>query len=167
MPQRESQAVDRISLPAPQGYSRGRKTGRYGSNTWLQQSELREVSTVERQVHQLAAGHNVAALVRAGVDERRFAIDGNDVFVPHERESDVDASYLTHVQQNAFSGVTANLLFGLALIPLAIWTSKKFRDRITRSPLIQQVMKDLAGNNLNAAVTFLAILSEFEDERVW
>jgi hypothetical protein len=26
-------------------------------------------------------------------------------------------------------------------------------------------MKDLAGNNLNAAVTFLATLSEFEDER--
>jgi hypothetical protein len=26
-------------------------------------------------------------------------------------------------------------------------------------------MKDLAGNNLNAAVTFLATLSEFEDEK--
>lgn len=62
--------------------------------------------------------------------------------------------------------VTANLLFGLALIPLAIWASKKFRDRFTRSPLIQQLMKDLAGTNLNATVAFLAKLSEFEDEKV-
>lgn len=52
-----------------------------------------------------------------------------------------------------------------ALIPLTIWTSKKLRDRFPRSPLIEQVMKDLAGNNLNAAVTFLAILSEFENEK--
>lgn len=61
--------------------------------------------------------------------------------------------------------VTANVLFGLALIPVAIWTSKKFGDRLSRYPLIQQVMKDLAGNNLNAAVTFLATLSELEYEK--
>jgi len=60
--------------------------------------------------------------------------------------------------------VTANLLFGLALIPLAIWCSKKFGSRITGSPLLRQVMNDLAGNNLNAAAGFLAVLSEFEDE---
>ncbi|MDQ2839876.1 MAG: hypothetical protein M3Y72_02310 [Acidobacteriota bacterium] len=60
--------------------------------------------------------------------------------------------------------VTANLLFGLALIPLAIWTSRKFGDRFTRSPFIQKFMRDLAGNNLNAAITFLASLSEFANE---
>jgi hypothetical protein len=58
----------------------------------------------------------------------------------------------------------ANLLFGLAIIPLAIWVSKKFGDRMGRSPKIQQLMKELAGYNLNAASDFLATLSEFEEE---
>jgi hypothetical protein len=60
--------------------------------------------------------------------------------------------------------VTANLLFGVGLATLIIWTSKKFGESFTRSPLIQQLMKDLAGTNLNAAVTFLTTLSEFERE---
>jgi hypothetical protein len=59
----------------------------------------------------------------------------------------------------------ANLLFGLAIIPLAIWLSKKFSSRMNRSPLMQRLMKDLAGYNLNAATDFLATLSEFEDEK--
>lgn len=59
----------------------------------------------------------------------------------------------------------ANLLFGLAVIPLAIWLSKKFGDRMDRSPKIQWVMKELAGYNLNAASAFLATLSEFEEEK--
>jgi hypothetical protein len=60
--------------------------------------------------------------------------------------------------------LVANLLVGLAIIPLGIWLSKKFSDRMGRSPLIQRLMKDLAGYNLNAAAGFLASLSEFEDE---
>ncbi len=60
--------------------------------------------------------------------------------------------------------VMANLLFGLALMPLAIWVSRKFHDRITGSPLIQRMMKDLAGTNLNAAVTSLAAVAQFEEE---
>ena len=58
----------------------------------------------------------------------------------------------------------ANLLVGLAIIPLAIWLSKKFGDRMGRSPVMQRLMKDLAGYNLNAAAGFLATLSEFEEE---
>jgi hypothetical protein len=61
--------------------------------------------------------------------------------------------------------LAANLLVGLAIIPLAIWLSKKFGDRMGRSPMIQRLMKDLAGYNLNAATGFLATLSEFEDEK--
>jgi hypothetical protein len=61
--------------------------------------------------------------------------------------------------------LVANLLVGLAIIPLAIWLSKKFSDRMGRSPMIQRLMKDLAGYNLNAATGFLATLSEFEDEK--
>jgi hypothetical protein len=57
-----------------------------------------------------------------------------------------------------------NVLFGLALFPAAIWVSKRCGDRIDQSPLIQRLMKDLAGNNLNAARGFLATLREFERE---
>jgi hypothetical protein len=60
--------------------------------------------------------------------------------------------------------LVANLLVGLAIIPLAIWLSRKFADRMGRSPMIQRFMKDLAGYNLNAAAGFLAALSEFEEE---
>ncbi len=59
----------------------------------------------------------------------------------------------------------ANLLFGLAIIPLVIWLSKKFSDRMSRFPMIQRLMKDLAGQNLNAAADILSTLSEFEDEK--
>ena len=58
----------------------------------------------------------------------------------------------------------ANLLVGLAVIPLALWLAKKFGDRLGRSPIIQRFMRDLTGFNLNAAFGFLAILSQFEDE---
>jgi hypothetical protein len=61
--------------------------------------------------------------------------------------------------------LVANLLVGLAIIPLAIWLSKKFSGRMNRSPIIQRLMKDLAGYNLNAAASFLAALSEFGDEK--
>ncbi len=62
--------------------------------------------------------------------------------------------------------LVSNLLVGLAIIPLALWLSKTFSDRMGRSPFIQRLMKDLAGYNLNAAAGFLATLSQFEDENV-
>jgi hypothetical protein len=76
------------------------------------------------------------------------------------------------VASKAFFGVDgyntawlwANVVFGLSLIPLAVWLSRKFGDRMGRSPFIQRLMKDIAGHNLNAAGLFLARLSEFEDE---
>lgn len=60
--------------------------------------------------------------------------------------------------------VWSNVAFGLALIPLSIWVSKKFGDRMDRSPIIQGIMGSLAGYNLNAAVGFLATVAEFERE---
>ena len=60
--------------------------------------------------------------------------------------------------------LAANVLVGWAIIPLALWLSRKFSDRMGRSPIIQRLMRDLAGYNLNAATTFLAKLSEFEKE---
>jgi hypothetical protein len=58
--------------------------------------------------------------------------------------------------------LVANLLFGLAFIPLAIGLSKRFGDRWGRYPLVQRLRNDLMGQNLNAAMGFLATLSEFE-----
>jgi hypothetical protein len=60
--------------------------------------------------------------------------------------------------------LAVNVLFGLAIIPMVIWVSRKFGDRMGRSPIIQRLMRELAGYNLNAATRFLATLSEFEDE---
>lgn len=58
----------------------------------------------------------------------------------------------------------ANLLVGLAVIPLALWGSKKFGSQMGRSSIIQRLMYDLTGVNLNAAFGFLATLSQFEEE---
>jgi hypothetical protein len=58
----------------------------------------------------------------------------------------------------------ANIAVGLAIIPLAIWVSRKFGDRMGRSPVMQRLMRELAGYNLNAATGFLAKVSEFETE---
>jgi hypothetical protein len=56
----------------------------------------------------------------------------------------------------------ANVAFGLCLIPLALWLSKSFGERMGRHPFIQRVMNDLAGRNLNAASEFISKLSGFE-----
>lgn len=61
--------------------------------------------------------------------------------------------------------LSANLLFGLAIIPLAIWISRRFGDRMARFPIVQRLMRDLTGYNLAVATDFLATLSEFEEER--
>jgi hypothetical protein len=58
----------------------------------------------------------------------------------------------------------SNVLFGLALIPLTLWVSKTFGDRMVSSPWLRRIMRDLAGRNLNAAAGFLAILKQFEEE---
>jgi hypothetical protein len=60
--------------------------------------------------------------------------------------------------------VWSNVAFGVALIPLAIWVSKKFGDQMDRSPIIQGIMRSLAGYNLNAALLFLATVAAFEKE---
>jgi hypothetical protein len=57
-----------------------------------------------------------------------------------------------------------NVAFGLAVIPLAIRVSKELGDRMGGSPIIQRLMRDLAGYNLNTATGRLAALAEFETE---
>jgi serine/threonine-protein kinase len=60
--------------------------------------------------------------------------------------------------------LAANLLFGLAVIPLAIWIARRSADRMERSPLAQRLLRDLAGYNLNAASGFLSRVARFEEE---
>ena len=55
-----------------------------------------------------------------------------------------------------------NLLFGLAVIPVGLWLSKRFSVRLDRSPLLQRLRADLTGHSLNAAIGCLATISEFE-----
>lgn len=65
-----------------------------------------------------------------------------------------------------FSGawLAANLLFGLAVIALALWISRRYAGRMERSPFIQRLMRDLAGDNLNAALGFVGSVERFEKE---
>lgn len=64
-------------------------------------------------------------------------------------------------------GVTylaANLAFGLAVIAIALLVSRLFADRISGSPFVKRLMRDLAGTNLAAAQGFLDSLSRFEKD---
>lgn len=56
----------------------------------------------------------------------------------------------------------ANLLFGVLVILLAVWTSRRYAARMGRSPLVQRLMRDLADHSLNAAAAFLSSISRFE-----
>lgn len=60
--------------------------------------------------------------------------------------------------------LATNVAFGLTVIPLAIWASNQLADRMSRSPFLQQLMRELGGYNLNLAASRLATLHEFETE---
>ncbi|HXW90305.1 MAG TPA: hypothetical protein VEK33_07140 [Terriglobales bacterium] len=58
----------------------------------------------------------------------------------------------------------ANVAFGLSLVPLALWLSKKFSDRMEQFPFVQRLMHDIAGRSLNEATNFLGAVTAFERE---
>jgi len=60
--------------------------------------------------------------------------------------------------------LAANILFGLAFIPLTIWLAQRLGDRLGRYPLVQRLRNDVIGQNLKAAVGFIAVVSDFENE---
>lgn len=65
-----------------------------------------------------------------------------------------------------FSGawLAANVAFGVAVLLLAVWISRRYADRMERSPRIQRLMRSLSGYNLSAAEGFLNSLARFEEE---
>ena len=60
------------------------------------------------------------------------------------------------------SWLIANVLLGVAVIPLMLWVSKRFAHRFQKSPLIQRIMDDIAGRSLSEATSFMDELSNFE-----
>ncbi len=60
--------------------------------------------------------------------------------------------------------LAANFVFGLAVIPLMLWLSKRYADRLKGSSLARRVVDALADRSLNEAAGFLGSLSSFERE---
>ena len=58
----------------------------------------------------------------------------------------------------------ANLVFGLLLVLLAVWISKRYEARMERSPLLQSLMQNLAGRSLESAVGFISSTRDFEKD---
>jgi len=90
---------------------------------------------------------------------QRALLAGTVVWAPF---AIVICNVLFGIESYNLAWLGANVVFGLSLIPLAIWVSKRFSDRMDNSRFIQQLMNDIAGYNLNAAEGFLIRLSEFE-----
>lgn len=58
----------------------------------------------------------------------------------------------------------AQVAFGLAFIPLAIWLSRRVADRLRHTPTLRRILRDIGGYNLRAAEDALAALDEFASE---
>ena len=58
--------------------------------------------------------------------------------------------------------LATNVLFGLVVIATALWASRRYADRLTDSPRLQQLAKTLAGHNLAVATGYLDDLRSFE-----
>jgi hypothetical protein len=61
--------------------------------------------------------------------------------------------------------LAANVLLGVLVIPVALWVSRLYADRLDQSPLLQRLLRDIAGRNLNTATEFLRSLAQFEEEQ--
>ena len=55
--------------------------------------------------------------------------------------------------------IAANIAFGLGCIPAVVWMARRYGSQWGA---MQQIARDLAGKNLNAAVAFLGTLREWE-----
>ena len=60
--------------------------------------------------------------------------------------------------------ILANLLFGLAVVLVVLWVSRRYADRMNRSPMIQRLKDDFAGRSLTKALASLDTIVRFETE---
>lgn len=60
--------------------------------------------------------------------------------------------------------ILVNVAIGLAVLVIAFGLARRFGSRLTRTAIGRQLVRDLAGYNLNAASGFLATLAEFEQD---
>lgn len=58
--------------------------------------------------------------------------------------------------------LAANLVLGLALIPLGIWASRRLGPRLGASPFFRRILDSISGHSLRTAAASMAELSEFE-----
>lgn len=58
----------------------------------------------------------------------------------------------------------ANVAFGLALIPLVLWVSKAYADRLAEATLVRRLADDLAGRSLTQALRFVDEVTAYEHE---
>jgi serine/threonine-protein kinase len=61
--------------------------------------------------------------------------------------------------------LVANVLFGLLVIPIGVWASRRYADRLEDWPLARRLLRDIGGQNLAAARSFLDSLSELGEEK--
>ncbi|MFL6231503.1 MAG: hypothetical protein ACJ76N_00045 [Thermoanaerobaculia bacterium] len=60
--------------------------------------------------------------------------------------------------------LAANVAFGVAVLLMAVWISRRYAERMESSPWLQRLMRNLSGYNLTAAAGFLSSLARFEEE---
>ncbi len=58
----------------------------------------------------------------------------------------------------------ANMLVGVLIIPIGTAIARRYADRLHPSPLLQRLLRDIAGRNLSAANDYLQSLRQFEEE---
>jgi len=58
--------------------------------------------------------------------------------------------------------LAANVVFGVAMIPVLLWIAQRMSTRADRHPLLARFRDDLAGRSLSKAVAELAALRRFE-----
>ncbi len=60
--------------------------------------------------------------------------------------------------------LTVNVLFGVAVIPLGWWASRRLAHRFGRAPAMRRLLDDIAGRSLTDAMAYLDQLKQFEIE---
>jgi hypothetical protein len=60
--------------------------------------------------------------------------------------------------------LAANALFGVLVLAAALFVSRRYADRMDRSPAVQRLMRELAGQHLAAAQSHLDALGRFAEE---